>query len=447
MTETKLKDTNDYNTHLVFTHWDPSGYKPYSNINDFIIEIIWASLQYDCIYLRDVDLVLNSHLCEMFLREESKSILERLLETGFVRIHTMKPEWYPQKIENSPTEKPIAARAEYVEKYSTYGTQKFVPNENQKRFYKKLDSFLLTHRRTAIEEQPDYGIPSVFQKEFLGTICTKSNQNELLEHPYYTGLTYRCLDDFAQYAADPEYAKSKIIESGQEVPEHPDVELRFIRSLGYQCSSLSKYSEYEKKAIQKLIQSIFAKVYCDSINADGRYSDLLPETLIKIENSTQGDDLPLRVETVKGANIKIDHKTFLEALIEARKNTFYMRHPLKSSQESKNLQTIKVEINKASDIFAKHYQNNLPNSQLVRDCEVSLGLLGTGICFVSLFQPIPYKVEAIATGGAMASIAKISEGLRYICRRINSKQISRKIKRAIQVRFVKVPLLTKPKTQ
>jgi hypothetical protein len=446
MPETELKDAYDYNTRLVFTHWDPAVYTPYSNINDFILEIIWASLQYGRIYLRDLDLALNKHLAEMFLREESKGILERLLETGFVRIHTMRPDWYPAELKNSPLEKPIAARAEYVEKYSTYKGIEFKPNENQKRFYKKLDGFLEINRENAIEDQPDYEIPTVFRKEFFETVSNGTNQNALLEHPaYYGGLTYRCLDDFARYADNPEYAKSEILKSGQKVPKNLE-RLCFSRSLGYQCSFFSKYNINERTAIQRLLQSIFAKVYCHSISSDGRYSELLPETMIKIKNQKYDENLPLRVETVKGTSIKIDRNTFLDALIQSRKKTIYLRNPIKSSQETRNITEIKEELEEAANIFAEHYQENLPNSQLGKHYEMCLGLLGSGIFCVSIVLPTPYsELGKTIGGGIVVSIAKISECLRYLCRRRYSKQISRDLKQVIHARFVNVPLLTKPK--
>ena len=443
LTESKTKGTKDHNERLVFTHWDPAVYKPYHSINDFIIEIIWSALQYDRIYLRDMYLAFNAHLAELFLKEESKGILERLLETGFVRIHTMKPEWYPKKLKNSPLEKPITARAEYVEKYSTYGTEKFKPNETLKRFHEKLDRFLKNNYETAIEEQPDYSIPEVFRQEFLETVCTRENQNVLLEHGCYQGLSYRCLDEFAEYAANPEYAKSKIIESGQKVPPHPKGKLRYIRSLAYQCSALPKYNQFERKAIQKLIQSIFAKVYCDSMSSDGCYNNLLPETIIKMEDNKQDPILSLRVEIAKGVNIKIDRNAFLEALIKAREETLYLRNPIRSFQ---NITDVRNELKIAADIFGKYYHDNLPNSPIVvDDCKMLVGLLGANISFISLL-PSPYKERAVATSIGVVSIAKLAECLKYVYRRKRSKQLSNNIKQAIDTRFVKPPLITKAKT-
>ena len=84
---------------LVFTHWDPAVYEHYFNLNDFIIEVIWSGLLYDHIYLRDSDLAVNAHLAEFLLRENSLDIFRKLLETGFIKIHSMKKTWYPDHLQ------------------------------------------------------------------------------------------------------------------------------------------------------------------------------------------------------------------------------------------------------------------------------------------------------------------------------------------------------------
>lgn len=441
MPENKRKNASGRSKRLVFTHWDPTVYQNYTNINEFIIEIIWAALLYDRIYLRDVDLALNKHIAEMFLLEESRGILESLLERGFIRIHTMNPEWYPRKLKNSPLENPIAVRAEYVEKYSTYGTHKFKPSDVQQEFYQKLDSFLRVNRETAIECQPDYGIPKVFRKEFLEIIGNETNRNKLLEHSYYGGLTYRCLDAFTRYANEPEYAKSEILKSGQKVPEYPGEKLRFIRSLGYQCSSLLN-TEHERKAIQKLLQSVFANVYCDSIEADGRYSFLLPEILINAEDNEQNDQSLLRIERVKKANINVNHKTFLEAIVDVRKNLPDLRNPIKSLQD---ISVIRNELNNVADVFAKHYGSKSPDSKLAINCETWLGSLGESVVAISI---LPIFKELRVAGVSINSLAKISSKfLKHITQQKYRKRISKELKRSMHARFVRVPLFTKRKTQ
>lgn len=261
-------------SNFVFTNWDPTAYPDLSG-EMLLVHIAVAALRYETVLIRDQDLTFNKAIAGVFIgrdKEVYRNLLEELFATGALRVNKMRPEHFGDDLMAEEAVKtPIRTRALFVAKRSSYGSLPFNPDEGPlPEFHAFMDDLLRRYPSTQKYQNPDANIPGKFKAEFL-TLCDDCNGG-FVEDPDFGSIRPGTLSAIGDLVAFPNRAVDYLQGAGKPLigsPESP-------RSLVYHIADTDRFRP-DKAGVERLAQSIFAAVYCQSEDAEGVFSHLLPE--------------------------------------------------------------------------------------------------------------------------------------------------------------------------
>jgi hypothetical protein len=264
---------------IVLTDWaaddENLGSSPHAILYDFLL----LSLLYDHILIQDEALVLSDRFATWFSEPGNLTLLKKCLELGTITVLAHRTDAYPtEELKTLREVAPITARARYIQKFGTRGELPFVPSPRQEALYPELDVWLRTHR----EAQRPVGMARPFDimatfGGILKDILSSKKYVRWLQSAF-AGITDEMAADFIGFIENPTSLVSRLHTPDKQVKILWDAGRPvFNRSLGFQAATL--YSEAQKNAMQRLIQTTFAAPFCWREDAGGRYSNSFRELL------------------------------------------------------------------------------------------------------------------------------------------------------------------------
>ncbi len=258
---------------IILTDWGAFA-SVYQSPVKLVSDLIVLSLLYDEILIQDEVFVLSDLMPAWFADSEGSSLLAKIFDLDSVVLLGWKS--YPKDITVDPKLYPMLARAEFHQKYSTQGDQLFIPNEENIKFYKKIEYSIL-NRQSALRERGSKNTLDVYSsflhifKELLTVKIYEAWMSSL-----FPSITKEIKDEILSFIENPHKAVEELQNNGHDVRTvieggNPV----FNRSLGFQISKL--YNTEVRNSLQRLIQSSYAIPLCESEEAVGRYGNLLKE--------------------------------------------------------------------------------------------------------------------------------------------------------------------------
>ena len=255
---------------------------PNRDLTSVVYELMIQSLLRDRVLVQDEAFVLSSKLASHFTQGalpggyNGPRLLDELFDMGTITVLKHPNRAYPDHLRERALREPILARSLYIEENTTKGGRRFVPTRAQRAFHAQLDGILARGKRFQrdVGEKATLHVLDAFSsklREVLGREVYRKWRRST-----FRGLTAQAEEDLLRYAKEPEHALRRAAAAGLDlrVPPGP---LTFTRSLGYQVAAL--YPRHQASAIRKLLQTVFADVFCRNESATGRYSRALCELL------------------------------------------------------------------------------------------------------------------------------------------------------------------------
>lgn len=253
----------------------------------FVWELMLYSLLRDEVLIPDEALVLSEKFAKVFSRRPR--LLDELFDIGSLVVLKYPREAYPDPdLQELSVKSPMDARSKYIQRYTTRGPKLFSPTPDQLRISSDLDR-ILKDRPSAHRETGQHSTINVFDRfseEMVKVLSDRRYRSWLLAA--FPGTTEKMLSAFQTYAVEPDKATRRIIEKGKS--PRPDPQGRFTRSVAYQVAET--YDKRQARAMQAVVQTVFACVFDQRERAIGRYSSVLREMLVLSGDSADENDTP-----------------------------------------------------------------------------------------------------------------------------------------------------------
>jgi hypothetical protein len=265
---------------VILTDWAADGENLGKNPEAVLYEILLLSLLYDKILIQDEVFALSNKMARWFSDEMYSDLLRKCFDLGTLVILKHPIHAYPtDDLKELSLDAPILARAKYIQRFGTRGEHRFHPRPHQRALYDVIDQCLQTRPGA---QRP---VGSLMQLDIMSTFgnilhdVLSSGHYARWRDSAFRGVTDDMAEDFVHFVEEPERLAAKLKDYRQSYVILPDPQGKpiFNRSLAYQAASL--YPPRQSRAMQRLIQTVFAAPFSWRENAAGRYSRSLRELL------------------------------------------------------------------------------------------------------------------------------------------------------------------------
>ena len=223
---------------LVLSDWAADVEAIASSRDALLYELLVSALMYDAIFIQDESIVLSDKLAAWFGTQEGFDLLSTILNSRAFIVLTLQ-NW-PGELEELRVNRPMLARARYIEKYATKGENPFHPTVAQLVFYERLDQYF-SDNRTLVQH------PAAADGRFDLIPTFGSLMREVLTNSRYIAWLSSTFGDvdapvhetIAGCTLDPEEAVRRVFNKFRKKPNlahSPDGRVLFTRSLAYQVA-------------------------------------------------------------------------------------------------------------------------------------------------------------------------------------------------------------------
>jgi hypothetical protein len=250
------------------------------------------SLLYDEVSAQDETFLCSRRMTRWFRDQKDFRLLEELFECRGLRVLKRPWEKYPKELKDEAWEKTITARRKHLTDFSVENNGKPLHfSKAQVEFHKNLENLLLNHeayhRYAGSKKKPGQDVMREFAT-LLELVLTDRRYKKWLKRNFGS-ITPRVADDFVRFIHDPASAidylkKARAGLSPRFTPQAGGPP--FSTALAVQLAATYRN---EAKELQDLIETVFAKPFCQEEQADGRYGPLLRDLPIPLEGvETEG---------------------------------------------------------------------------------------------------------------------------------------------------------------
>lgn len=270
--------------------------------NQFLWDLMLLSLLYDDILVQDEIIVCSKKLPAWFPDTESFLLLEEIIDIGPLKILKRPQHRYPKRLQELAGSRPIGARREHLAKYSVNneGTPlMFMPRHHA--FHDRLDAFLKhrpsAHRFAGSKAPAGNDIMPHFGK-LLRDVLKNWEYGDWRRERFPT-ITSTIADTFADFIRDPKRAIDHLraTPDGARYTPRPGTYV-FNTAIAVQ---LAKTFPTAAVHLQDLIETVFARPFCEQEDADGRYGSKLRDLPLIPATHLDPAETVYRVDTITNA--------------------------------------------------------------------------------------------------------------------------------------------------
>lgn len=289
---------------IVMVEWSRDNEPTHSGRDEFLWHQILLSLLYDEVLAQDENIVCSSKMARWFPDNDSFRLLEEIFECGGLAVLKRPLERYPDELKERALTHPIGARREHVERFSVNNDGTAIQfKKSQLQFQNRLEVLLADRPRAHRPAGTQANSGSNLMQEFarlLAHVLTSSRYEPWLKSKFKHHITQSMAEEFVQYIDSPARAIDRIKE------KHPNRSpkftpqsglLEFSTALAVQVAST--YPPDTAKALQTLIEMVFARPFCQEEGAEGRYGRRLRDLPSASQVDEAGDDRSINVVGVE----------------------------------------------------------------------------------------------------------------------------------------------------
>ena len=281
---------------IVMVDWSRYNQPTEKTRDEFLWHQILLSLLYEDVLAQDETLVCSRKLARWFPDSESFRLLEQLVDCGGLSV--LKRPWqkYPKDLRERALQHPIAARREQLERFSVDndGTPLHF-SKKQYAFHDRFEALLLSrpraHRHAGSRVKSDQDLMQEFA-DLLVTVLADPRYKKWLRRKF-RNISEKTAEDFVRFAQDPDLALQRLREKHPgERPRFTPQPGRLVFSTALAVQVAATYGN-EAEHLQNLIESVFARPFCQHEGADGRYGKALRDLPLTMDAEQDGEVEPL----------------------------------------------------------------------------------------------------------------------------------------------------------
>lgn len=265
--------------------------------NQFLWHQMVLSLLYDKVHALDETLVCSARMARWFHDNKSFRLLEQLFVCGGIGV--LKRPWqrYPAgKLQELAQQKPVSARREQLATFSVNNDGEPLHfDDGQVAFHDRLEGLLLSQPRAHRYAGSEKKLANDLMQEFgrlLQTVLTDQRYSRWLESNF-KHITPTMAGDVVRFIHEPNRAIEHLAKSRPNRPPkftpQPGGPI-FSTALAVQVAAT--YEEKQAKDLQHLIETVFARPFCEDEGADGRYGRLLRDLPFPVEDEGESNAVP-----------------------------------------------------------------------------------------------------------------------------------------------------------
>lgn len=288
------------NRSIVMVDWSRHN-EPTSRTRDqFLWHQMLLSLLYDEVLAQDETLVCSEKMAGWFRDSQSFGLLEQLVECGGLTVLKRPWERYPEYLQDRALEQPISARREQLERFSVDndGAQlHFKPSQVE--FHSRLEALLSKHHHSHRHAGSRKKLGKDLMQEFsnlLATVLTDRRYEKWLRTKF-KNVTPQIANEFVTFLRDPNRAiKHLEAERPDHLPRYTPQSGRPVFSTALAVQVAATYGNKEAKQLQGLIETVFARPFCQDEGAEGRYGYALRDLPLPMEGEQEGATRVVKVK-------------------------------------------------------------------------------------------------------------------------------------------------------
>lgn len=302
---------------IVLTHWNAGVSRP-GLASTLLPELAIYPLLYDEVLIREEDLITNRAITGLLAEERNFAVFSEFLRMGLVKLLRLPAEAYPAGRRFDPVRLPISARAEEHQARRTYKGKPWSPTHSEWDLFERLDD-VIRQNPSASRYHTPFSRTNSFAEQ-LGFLLENEAAYRRVSHPLFRHLDGKTTDKFLSFCSSAEAWKRFLRNKGvRKVILGPDA--GFYRSAAYQCSEFLP----TPRAARRLVESVYAAVYCDRESSEGRYGGNLIEMPYQFESDEQrleAADAAVKVEvSPTGAAIGLPQSPGIAAALAATRTS------------------------------------------------------------------------------------------------------------------------------
>ncbi len=282
---------------IVMIEWSRYVTPTHQKRDEFLWHQIVMSLLYDEVLAQDQTILCSKDMADWFGNRSDFGLLEELFECGGLVMLKRPSARYPAELRDKLSTHPIAARIEQLEKFSAHNDgSEVIFSPAQRQFHNLLENFIREPRRNyAHREAGVLTNRSNLMGDFsqlLQEVLTDKRYEKWLKSEFQR-ITPAIAQDFVRFAEEPERAIARVYSHRQTSPRVTPLsdKPQFSTALAVQVAST--YPNDAATALQSLVETVFARPFCQEENADGRYGRLLRSLPTDIELENAGESISL----------------------------------------------------------------------------------------------------------------------------------------------------------
>ncbi len=281
------------NRSIVMVDWSRYNEPTPRTRDEFLWHQMLLSLLYADVLAQDETLVCSEKMARWFPDGKSFRLLEQLVECGGLSVLKRPWERYPSGLQERALRQPIAARREQLERFSVNNDGAPLQfSENQRAFHNRLEALLAEHARAHRYAGSEKKLGKDLMQEFanLLAVVLTDRRYEKWRKSKFRNITPRTAEDLVRFIDNPDLAIERLKRKKPDQPPRFTPQaggLVFSTALAVQVAAT--YAEKEATELQDLIETVFARPFCQDEGAEGRYGRLLRDLPFAMEADEQRD--------------------------------------------------------------------------------------------------------------------------------------------------------------
>jgi hypothetical protein len=287
---------------IVMVDWARDNEPTARSRNQFLWDLMLLSLLYDDILVQDEIILCSNKLPAWFPDTPSFLLLEEIIDIGPLKILKRPQHRYPKRLQELASNRPISARREHLAKHSVNNDGKPIAfTAAQHAFHNRVEAFLKNrpsaHRFAGSSAPAGHDIMRHFGK-LLRDVLTNTKYDDWRRDQFPT-ITPRVADKFADLISDPKHAIDHLrgTPDGARYTPRPGTHV-LNTAIAVQ---LARTFPTAANHLQDLIETVFARPFCEEEDADGRYGTKLRDLPLLAPTHLNPPEVVYRVDTITSA--------------------------------------------------------------------------------------------------------------------------------------------------
>jgi len=283
--------------------WARNNEPTHSSRDEFIWHQLLLSLLYDEVLAQDETVIISKRMAKWFSTPSDFETLTKVAECGGLSLLKRPLHRYPREFHDRALIQPVRARREYLEKFSVDNQGQPVRfTDHQLLFQERLEVLLRDrpsiHRFAGERRSPGANIMSEFAS-LLREVLTDTRYQAWLTHSF-PQLTPVEASEFVQAMESPDQLVDRLRAHDLVIADRfSDPHFTPVFDTATAMQLAATFPGPVAAEFQELVETVFARPYCQEEGSDGRYGRKLRDLPLVSEIGDDGRLNELHVVQIK----------------------------------------------------------------------------------------------------------------------------------------------------